>query len=109
MIYGLLITLFVLLCFLLMALILIQKSKGSLGLGNIGGSMQMLFGGSGGQDILQKATWLLGAVFMLSCLGLSIYKSKAPRTSYSVNKYLKTTEESATPSAAQENTEPEQA
>lgn len=87
MIYGLLITLFVALCFLLMAIILIQKSKGSLGLGNVGGSMQMLFGGSGGQDILQKATWLLGALFMISCLFLSVYRSKAPRSSYVAQKY----------------------
>ncbi|KKT01082.1 MAG: Preprotein translocase, SecG subunit [candidate division TM6 bacterium GW2011_GWF2_43_17] len=89
MIYGLLVTLFVLLCILLMALILIQKSKGSLGLGNIGGSMQMLFGGSGGQDFLQKITWILGGIFMLSCLGLSVYRSNMPRSSYS-SKYTKT-------------------
>ncbi len=103
MIYGLLVTLFVFLCILLMALILIQKSKGSLGLGNIGGSMQMLFGGSGGQDILQKATWILGALFMLSCLGLSVYRTKMPRSNFNTSKYVATpAQPSQTPPAPTE-------
>ncbi|HBY05819.1 MAG: Preprotein translocase, SecG subunit [candidate division TM6 bacterium GW2011_GWE2_42_60] len=76
MLYGLLLTLYILICFLLMILILIQKSKGSLGLGTTGGGMQMLFGGSGGQSFFQKATWVLGALFMLSSLGLAIIKSR---------------------------------
>lgn len=78
MMYGLFITLFVMLCFLLMLMIIIQKSKGSLGLGNVGGGMQMLFGGSGGQTLFQKVTWILGALFMASSLGLALYKSKLP-------------------------------
>ena len=82
MLYGLLLTFFVILCVLLMALILIQKSKGSLGLGNMGGGMQMLFGGSGGQSLFQKATWVLGALFMLSSLGLAILKSSKMQIRY---------------------------
>lgn len=75
MLYGFLVTFYVLVCFILMGIILIQKSKGSLGIGNIGGSMQMLFGGSGGQSLLQKATWVLGAVFMILSLVLALMKS----------------------------------
>ncbi len=91
---------------MLMGIILIQKSKGSLGIGSIGSGMQMLFGGSGGQDLLQKLTWALGAIFMASCLGLSIYKSRVPSAKYASSKYTqqaKTTNAPATQGS--ENTE----
>jgi len=76
MLYGLLVTLFVFVCILLILVILIQQGKGGLGLGAIGGGAQMLFGGSGGQDIFQKITWVLGSMFMLGSLGLFILGSK---------------------------------
>ena len=81
MLYGLLVTLFVFVCFLLILVILVQQGKGGLGLGAIGGGAQMLFGGSGGQDIFQKVTWTLGAIFMLGSLGLFLLGSR--KTSYS--------------------------
>ena len=84
MIYGLLITLYLFIGFLLLLLIFIQKGKGSLGLGNIGGGNQMLFGGSGGQDFFQKATWVLGALFMAGSLLLALMKAGSFQTS----KYL---------------------
>lgn len=59
-----------------MLLIMVQKSKSSMGLGSMGGGAQMLFGGSGGQDIFQKLTWILGAIFMASSLALAILKSR---------------------------------
>ena len=74
MLYGLLFQ--GLLFFCLLLLILIQKGKGNMGLGNIGGGTQMLFGGSGGQDIFQKITWVLGAIFMAGSLMLAIMKTK---------------------------------
>ena len=43
-----------------------------MGLGSIGGGSQMLFGGSGGQDVFQKATWTLGVIFMVGSLGLAM-------------------------------------
>jgi preprotein translocase subunit SecG len=73
--YYLLITLFVILCFLLAIIILLQKGKGSLGLGYLGGSTQMLFGGSGGQDLFQKITWAMGALFMTGSLVLALMKT----------------------------------
>lgn len=76
MLYELMVTIFVIMCFILMGLILIQKSKGSMGLGNSGAGMQMLFGGSGGQSFFQKATWVLGALFMGGSLFLALYKAK---------------------------------
>ena len=39
-----------------------------MGLGNLGGSAQMLFGGSGGQDILQKITSVLGLMYLFGSL-----------------------------------------
>lgn len=77
MLYGLLVTLFILLCFMLIAIILLQKSKSSMGLGGLGGGTQMLFGGSGGQDLFQKATWVMVALFMLGSLTLTLMKSSS--------------------------------
>jgi len=76
MLYGLLLTLLVFACFLLILVILIQQGKGGLGLGSLGGGAQMLFGGSGGQDIFQKITWFLGAVFMFGSLILFLLGSR---------------------------------
>ncbi len=75
MLIGLLTTLFVFICLLLILLILLQKGKGSMGLGNLGGGTQLLFGGSGGQDLFQKVTWVLGALFLAGSLFLSIMKT----------------------------------
>lgn len=75
MLYGLLLTLYVIDCLLLILLVLIQKGKSSLGIGSIGGGNQMLFGGSGGQDVFQKTTWVLGAIFMLGSFALALLKS----------------------------------
>lgn len=76
MLFGLLSFLFALGAILMILLILIQKGKGSLGLGNLGGGNQMLFGGSGGQDVFQKTTWILGAILIFGSLGLAIWKAK---------------------------------
>lgn len=89
---------------------MVQQSKGSLGLGSLGGSAQMLFGGSGGQDLFQKITWTCGIIFMVGNLILAVMKSHELRSS----KYITTTKtvvqpvaptpEPATPST---NTQPQ--
>ena len=76
MLYGLLVTLYVIVCVLLMLVIMIQKSKGSVGLGSLGGGAQTIFGGSGGQDVFQKATWILGTIFMAGSFTLAIMRTK---------------------------------
>lgn len=76
MLVGLLSTLFVIMCLFMVLLILIQQGKGSMGIGAMGGGSQMLFGGSGGQDLFQKMTWFLGAVFIFGSLALSIFITK---------------------------------
>jgi preprotein translocase subunit SecG len=74
--FGLLAFFFALSAILIILLVLIQKGKGSMGLGNLGGGNQMLFGGSGGQDLFQKATWILGAILIAGSLVLAIWKAK---------------------------------
>lgn len=77
MIYQLLVSLFIFICFLLILIILIQQGKGNMGLGSLGGSTQMLFGGSGGQDLFQKITWALGTLFMAGSLILALMKARS--------------------------------
>lgn len=79
MLYGLLLTFYIITCVLLILIILIQKSKSSVGFG-LGTGSQMLFGGSGGQDLFQKITWVLGVSFMAMSLLLSLMKSEQSRT-----------------------------
>jgi len=76
MLFGLLVTLFSLMCCVLILLIFMQKGKGNMGLGAMGGGAQTLFGGGGGQDLFQKTTWVLVALYLFGSLGLSIYKTK---------------------------------
>jgi len=75
MLYGFLLSIYIFVCFLLMLIILVQKGKGSMGLGGLGGGAQTLFGGSGGQDLFQKITWILGFIFMFGSLSLALMKS----------------------------------
>lgn len=79
MLYGLLMTLYFFVCVLLILIILIQKTKSSMGLGGFGGGSQMLFGGSGGQDLFQKITWFLGGSFMVLSFVLALMKSHQSR------------------------------
>lgn len=76
MLFGFLLTIFTINCLLLVFIILLQKSKGGMGLGAMGGGTQMLFGGSGGQELFQKITWTMGGIFMLGSLTLAILKTQ---------------------------------
>jgi len=87
---GLLITLLAIDAMLLILIILVQKGKGGMGLGTLGGGTQMLFGGSGGQDLFQKITWILGTIFMAGSLILSIMWSKSASQSYKISQPLPT-------------------
>lgn len=79
MLLGLLTGFFCVMNMLLILLILYQKGKNSLGLGSLGGANQMLFGGTGGQDLFQKVTWVLVALFLSGSLLLALYKNKVAR------------------------------
>lgn len=67
---------FIFLAFLLGIIVLLQQGKGDMGMGGIGASSQMLFGGSGGQDFFEKVTWTFGFLFIFGALGLAILKSR---------------------------------
>ncbi len=69
-------TLFFFLSFFIVLLVIIQRGKGNMGLGNVGGNNQMLFGSSGGQDIFQKITWIFLALFLGGSLILSIVRAR---------------------------------
>ena len=84
MLLEILTTLFALMCFILVFLIFLQKGKSNMGLGSMGGGAQMLFGGSGGQDLFQKTTWILIALFLFGSLSLSIYKNKTIKKAHYV-------------------------
>jgi protein translocase SecG subunit len=60
-------------CVLIILLVLMQKAKGSLGMQ--GGAQAQAIFGSTGQDTFQKATWILGILFMLGSLGLAKYRT----------------------------------
>jgi preprotein translocase subunit SecG len=83
MLYGLFIAFFIFVCFLLVLIIMAQQGKGGgIGFGGLGGGSQMLFGGSGGQDLFQKITWVLGAIFVFSSFGLTVWKTRQGRTGF---------------------------
>ncbi len=79
MLFGLIIFLFTVICAVLTLIVLIQKGGNSMGMGSMGGKQVMLFGGSGGQDVFQKITWVLGALFLGGSLALSILKTEQVR------------------------------
>lgn len=100
MLFEFLIVLFVLVCLLLILFVLIQKGSSSMGLGNIGGSNQLLFGGSGGQNIFQKITWVLGALFLGGSLVLAIMKTQQTRGSRYLSQFRPSLPTSAVPTSA---------
>lgn len=85
-IYYFSIALFMLLCFLLCTVILMQESK-SMGLGaSFGGDSHDVFGTSTA-EVLKKFTAILATIFLTACVFLSIWTSslarhheKAPKT-----------------------------
>jgi len=83
-IFSLLTFLYGVMCCLIILLVLIQRGKGSMGLGNMGGSNQMLFGSSGGQDIFQTVTWILCGLLLFGSLSLSTLKSRYGKNRTSV-------------------------
>ena len=64
------------LCLLTILLVLIQKGKGNMGLGNTGGGNQAIFGSSGGQDIFQKITWGCLVILLSGSLVLALLKGR---------------------------------
>ena len=70
------------LCLFIVLLVLMQRGKGSMGLGNVGGSNQAIFGSSGGQDIFQKITWVCLVLLLGGSLILSVLRVKQNTVGY---------------------------
>ena len=73
MLYYLVATIYVLVCFVLMLVILLQQGKG----GDIanafgGGGSQAAFGARAGATVLTKATSILGVLFMIGAIALGV-------------------------------------
>lgn len=77
MLYYLVVTLYVLVCSLLIITILLQQGKG----GDIanafgGGSSQAVFGARSGATLLTRATSVLAALFVLGAITLTVWGSR---------------------------------
>ena len=77
-----LIFLHIVISILLMVVILLQSSKGGGLAGAFGGSggMGAVFGSRGTATFLSKVTTILAVLFMLSCIGQSLYSKSQGRT-----------------------------
>ena len=73
MLYYLVTTLYVFVCFVLLMVILLQQGKGGdMASAFGGGSSQTAFGARGGATLLSKITAVFAGLFMLVALGLAI-------------------------------------
>ena len=79
MLYYLIATIYVLTCFVLMLVILLQQGKG----GDIanafgGGSSQAAFGARSGATVLSRATTIAAALFLIGAIVLGIVGQRGP-------------------------------
>ena len=79
MIYYVIVTLYVIVCALLIITILLQQGKG----GDIanafgGGSSQAVFGARSGATLLTRATAVLAALFVIGAITLTIWGQRGP-------------------------------
>ena len=79
MLYYLVVTLYVLICGLLIVTILLQQGKG----GDIanafgGGSSQAVFGARSGATLLTRATSVLAALFVIVAMVLTVWGQRGP-------------------------------
>lgn len=98
--YGILLTLFILICVFQMIAILLQSSKGG-GLAGAfgGGGMGAVFGGRGAATFLSKLTAILAALFMLLALVLGIMETSSSGSSDSLVARARQEEKVASPAA----------
>lgn len=111
MFFSLLTFLYGLMCCFIVLLVLIQKGKGNMGLGSMGGGNQMLFGSSGGQDVFQKITWILCTLLLVGSLSLSVLKGKysSRRTAINYTRNVPAAHENVSQNDAQSQDESEEA
>lgn len=70
--YGVILGLHLIVCFALVAVVLVQSGKGGgLAGGAFGGATQTVFGGRGATDFITRATIVLGVTFFITSLVLA--------------------------------------
>jgi preprotein translocase subunit SecG len=71
--YALLMTIHLIVCLCLVAVVLVQSGKGGgLAGGAFGGATQTVFGGRGATDFITRATIILGVLFFVTSLSLAL-------------------------------------
>jgi preprotein translocase subunit SecG len=82
--YGVLLTLHIIICFALICAVLLQSGKGGgLAGGAFGGTAQTVLGGRGATDFITRATMVLGGAFFATSLILALMSAGrvgAPRS-----------------------------
>ena len=74
--YGLVLTLHILVCIGLISAVLLQSGKGGgLAGGAFGGTAQTVFGGRGATDFMTRATMVLGGAFFITSVVLALMTS----------------------------------
>ncbi|HEY3216474.1 MAG TPA: preprotein translocase subunit SecG [Candidatus Eisenbacteria bacterium] len=74
--YGVLLTIHILVCLGLIAVVLLQSGKGGgLASGAFGGTAQTVLGGRGATDFITRATMVLGGAFFVMSLLLALLSS----------------------------------
>ena len=89
MLYGIAIFIFVLVCFMLMGIILLQSSKtGGMGTAMGGQAINTAFGGHGADKLLVKITSGLAVTFMVLAITIGMMDNPASRIDFSNNPTL---------------------
>ncbi len=94
--YTLAVTLHLIVCFLMIASILLQAGKGAEIGASFGGSSQTVFGSRGPGTFLSKVTVGAAILFMLTSLGLGILSRQATTSSTVIDLHPTTHQESST-------------
>ncbi len=83
--YAFLMVIHLLVCFGLIAVVLVQSGKGGgLAGGAFGGSAQTVFGGRGANDFITRATMILGGLFFVTSLVLAMMSTRGQSSSRSL-------------------------
>jgi preprotein translocase subunit SecG len=76
-VYYILLTLHVLACLLLICVVLLQQGKNQDLASAFGGGSQTAFGPRGSANVLSRLTTILGAVFMITSMTLSMVRPRS--------------------------------
>ena len=83
--YALMMTIHVIVCLCLIAVVLVQSGKGGgLAGGAFGGATQTVFGGRGATDFITRATVVLGVLFFVTSLSLALMTTRGTSRARSV-------------------------